>query len=176
MRVLSSQANSTLGQARAGGDGLVAMSEGVDILRAVEQLQADIANKESDCPTDKAFMNILTLVAQDALDTILIGFETDGDLTASADTLRLMIRLGQGTGAIGSGAKDTDRAIDLEARTEAHANEAFEQALRANVAGNASAVNEAISLAALAQQQGWNLETSVGVSGEDVLSVTGADQ
>lgn len=174
MRDLAKQGNLTLGQARAGGDGLVAMSEGVDILRAVEQLQADIANKESDCPTDKAFINILTLIAGDALDTTLLGFDADDTFLPAASNLREMVRLGQATGAIGSGAKDTGRAADLEARMEAQADEAFNDALDSFVEGGGeAALNEAVSLAALGEQQGWSLENSAGITGADVLAVTG---
>lgn len=174
LRDLGNRANSVLGDARAGGDVLVAIKEGAKILSDVETLQADISAVELDCPANKAFQNILTLIAQDALDTILTGFETDPDLTASADTLRTMIRLGNGTGAIGSGAKDTGQAADLEARMEAHANEAFNDALDSYVEGGGDeALNEAVALAALGEQQGWNLATPVGITGEDVLDVTG---
>lgn len=173
MRDLAKRGNSTLGEARAGGDGLVAIVEGAELLRAVEQLQADIAGKESDCPTDKAFTNILTLVAQDALDTTLLGFETDPTLSADAESLRYLLRLGQGTGAIGSGAKDTGRAVALGNRMEAVANESFDEATLSYASGNDAALNEAVSLAALGEQQGWSLENSKGISGADVLAVTG---
>jgi hypothetical protein len=86
-----------------------------------------------------------------------------------------MVRLGQGTGAIGSGAKDMDRAFDLESRMEVLANEAFEEATRSDAEDIESAINEAVSLAALGEQQGWNLENSVGITSADVLA-TGADQ
>ncbi len=150
-----------------------AIADGPDLLRAVEALQAAIAAQESNCPSGKAFQNILTLIAQDALDAILLVFESEGPDDPSrtplnAGALRTLARLGHGTGALGSGARDAARAADLTARMEAQANEAFEAALAEPVN-----VNEAVSLAALGQQEGWSLLNSAGITGPDILAVTG---
>ncbi len=173
LRGLAKQGNSTLGNARGGGDAFLAIDKGVAVLRGVEKLQADIAKKESDCPTDKAFQNILTLIAQDGLDAVLEGFENDPTLGANAKLFRDMIRLGEGTGATGSGAQDTVRAGELDGRMEAQANEAFDQAIQSYTSGFDPALDEAVSLAALGEQQGWGLENSAGVTGTDVLAETG---
>lgn len=180
IRDLAKRGNSILGEARGGGDGLVAIAEGAELLRGVEKLQADIANEESDCPAVKGFTNILTQIAQDALDATLKGFEKDPTLSPSAETLRKMIRLGSGTGATGSGAKDTDRATDLEGRMKAQANEAFNDTVIKAIdtmndespAGEAVR-NELVDLVALGEQQGWDLKTPAGVSAADMLAVLG---
>jgi hypothetical protein len=81
-----------------------------------------------------------------------------------------MVRLGQGTGAVGAGAKDTRRAADLADRIEAQANEQFQN--QTDLLGDDdAALGELISLAALGEQQGWSLENSAGITGEDVLDV-----
>jgi len=169
---LATRGNSILTAVRGGGYDSAPLNEGLELLREVEQLQADIANEESDCPSDKAFTNILTLVAQDALDAILLAFEADPDLLPSVSDLRNMVRLGQGTGAIGSGSKDTARATDLGDRMEAQANEQFQNQTDLLSVDDA-ARDELISLAALGEQQGWSLTNSVGITGEDVLDVAG---
>ncbi len=175
LRDLAKRANSTLAEARAGGEAFSAIANGIELLRDVETLQADIAELEFDCPADKAFQNILTLIAQDGLDAALRGLELDPTVEIAADTLRNMIRLGDGTGATGSGAQDTAKAAELDDRMEAQANEAFSDALESygNEDGGDLALNNAISLAALGEQQGWNLENSYGITGADVLAATG---
>ncbi len=172
LRDLAKRANSTLGEVRGGGDAFVAIENGAKLLRDVETLQADIADLESDCPADRAFQNILTLIAQDGLDAVLEGLEADPTIRVRATIFRAMVRLGNGTGATGSGATDTGRASDLEDRIEVQANEAFEE-VTVPKDGSDSDVNEAASLAALALQQGWDLENSVGITGSDVLAVLG---
>jgi len=171
LRDLAKRGNSLLGAARGGGDDMVnAIVDGPDLLRAVEALQAAIAAQESDCPSDKAFQNILTLIAQDALDAFLLVFESDdpNQTPLDAPILRALARLGHGTGALGSGARDTARAADLKARMEARANEAFEDALT-----EPFNENEAVSLAALGEQEGWSLVSPAGITGPDILAVTG---
>jgi len=165
LRDLAKRANSTLAEARGGGEAFMAIADGIALLRDVEQLNAEIAELEFDCPADKAFQNILTLIAQDGLDAALRGLELDPTVEIGADTLRYMVRLGEGTAATGSGAQDTERAADLDSRMEAQANEAFNDALESyrNENGGAAALNEAASLAALGEQQGWNLEDTYGV-------------
>lgn len=169
LRELADRGNSTLGEARVGGGAMEAIGEGVKLLRDVEKLQADIAGLESDCPADKAFQNILTLIAQDGLDAVLEGFENDPTIEPNAWVLRQMIRLGDGTSAIGSGAQDTVRAGELNDRMEARANVAFDQALQSYANGDSAALNEALALVALAKQQGWEVETPEGVTGDDLV-------
>ena len=167
---LAARGNSILGETRGGGDNSRAINEGVELLHEVEEFQADLAEEESDCPSDTAFANILTLIAQDALDATLLAFEADPDLLPSVSDLRNMVRLGQGTGAVGAGAKDTRRAADLADRIEAQANEQFQN--QTDLLGDDdAALGELISLAALGEQQGWSLENSAGITGEDVLDV-----
>jgi hypothetical protein len=172
LRDLAKRANSTLGGVRGGGDAFIAIEKGAGLLRDVETLQADIAALESDCPADKTFQNVLTLIAQDGLDAVLEGLEADPTIKVRATIFRAMARLGNGTGAIGSGATDTGRANDLEDRMEVQANEAFEE-VTVPQDGSDPDVNEAAALAALALQQGWDLENSAGITGSDVLAVMG---
>ncbi|VAV93718.1 hypothetical protein MNBD_ACTINO02-1290, partial [hydrothermal vent metagenome] len=168
LRDLAKRANSTLGEARRGSEAFVVIADGIKLLRDVEKLQADIAALESDCPADKAFQNILTLIAQDGLDAALRSLELDPTVEISADTLREMVRLGDATAALGAGARDTVRADELDSRMETHANEAFEKATLPTQSSN-----EAVALAALGEQQGWDLVNTAGVTGSEVLILAG---
>jgi len=171
LRGLAERGNAILGDIRFGGVAIQAMVDGAELLRDVEKLQAEIAAKESKCPADKLFQNALTQIAQDALDAVLEAFEQDPTLELDAEGLRAMIRLALGAGATGSGALDTVRAADLDARMEAQANEAFNEASESYIGGNEAAFDEAVAVAALAEQQGWEVQNAAGLTGDDVLSL-----
>jgi len=171
LRDLAERGNAILGDIRFGGLAIQAMVDGAELLREVEVLQADIAQKESKCPADKQFQNVLTQIAQDALDAVIAAFEQDPTLELDAESLRSMIRLALGAGATGSGALDTVRAAELDARMEALANKAFNEASASFVNGNDAAFNEAVAIAAVAEQQGWNVVNPAGITGDDVLSL-----
>ncbi|MFV1971582.1 MAG: hypothetical protein ACC683_11350 [Acidimicrobiia bacterium] len=179
LRELAERGNEILADIRLGGDSVIAIVDGAHLLREIETLQAEIAEKESECPADKKFLNALTQVAQDALDAVLEAFEQDPNLNLKLDAeqLRMMIRLALGTGATGSGALDTVRAAELDARMEAQVNKAFDEATESYVGGDNPTFNgdkatfdEAMALAALGAQQGWKVESADGVTGDDILN------
>ena len=171
LRDLADRGNAILGAVRLGGEQFTAIVNGAELLREIEVLQAEIAAKESKCPADKQFQNALTQIAQDALDAILEGFEEDPSLEVDAWYLRAMVRLALGAGATGSGALDQVRASELDARMEAQANRAFNDAYEAYIAGNEAAFDEAVAVAAVAEQQGWEVVNDAGVTGADALSL-----
>ncbi len=171
LRDLAERGNAILSDVRFGGEQLTAIVNGAELLREIEALQAEIAAKESKCPADKKFLNALTQIAQDALDAVLEAFEQDPTLELDAEQLRMMIRLALGSGATGSGALDTVRAAELDGRMEAQANKVFNEASEAYIDGDAAAFEEAVAIAALAEQQGWKVENAAGITGDDVLSL-----
>jgi len=172
LRELAARGNAILADIRGGGDSLVALVDGAELLRDVEELQADIAAKESKCPADTQFQNILTQVAQDALDAILTALEADPDLIdVDAEALRYMSRLALGTGATGSGAQDTTRASELDSRMETLADKAFKSASDDFEKGDDKGFDRAVEVAAVAEQQGWKVANRHGITGSDALSL-----